>query len=236
MIEFLFLDLDDTILDFKKAERIAIAKTIRAFGAEATEAACARYSQVNDLHWKMLERGEITREQVQTGRFAMFFGELGIPVDPAAVTRVYEGHLATGHYYLPGAEETVKEKLFGKYRLFLASNGTGHVQRGRLTSAGLYPYLERSFVSQELGFNKPSKEYFEAAFARIPGFDPGKCLMVGDSLTSDIQGGINAGIKTCWVNPSHAPCGNIRPDYEIEALADLPELLDAINESAPVCG
>jgi 2-haloacid dehalogenase len=117
--------------------------------------------------------------------------------------------------------------LFGKYRLFLASNGTASVQHGRMTSADLYPYFEQAFVSQEIGHNKPSQAYFDACFARIPGFEKEKCLMVGDSLTSDILGGINAGIKTVWVNPEgkQAP-EHIRPDYQIKSLAELPGLLE----------
>ena len=124
MIEFLFLDLDDTILDFKKAEHIAVRKAIREAGVEPTDAICARYSQINKLHWEMLERGEITREEVLVNRFGMLFEELGQPVDKVAVARNYERLLGIGHWYLPGAEETVKEKLFGRCRLFLASNGT----------------------------------------------------------------------------------------------------------------
>jgi len=230
MIKYLFLDLDDTILDFKKAEAIAIRRTMAAYGADPTDANAARYSVVNDLHWKALERGEMTREQVLKGRFSMFFGELGIPVDPAAVAKTYETFLSQGHYFLPGAEEAVKEKLFGKYKLYLASNGTAVVQKGRMTSADLYPYFEESFVSQELGHNKPSKEYFEAAFARIPGFCREECIIVGDSLTSDIQGGKNAGLRTVWVNPGRktAP-DHLKPDYEIAALADLPKLLEEIE-------
>lgn len=229
MIEFLFLDLDDTILDFKKAEAIAVRKAIREAGVEPTDAICARYSQINKMHWEMLERGEITREEVLVNRFGMLFEELGIPVDKTAVARNYERLLGIGHYYLPGAEETVKQVLFGKYRLFLASNGTASVQKGRLTSADLYPYFEQAFVSQEIGFNKPAKAYFDACFARIPGFDKEKCLMVGDSLSSDILGGINAGIKTCWVNPAgKAAPEHIKPDYEIKSLAELPALLEAL--------
>ena len=229
MIEFLFLDLDDTILDFKKAEAIAVRKAIREAGVEPTDAICARYSQINKMHWEMLERGEITREEVLVNRFGMLFEELGIPVDKTAVARNYERLLGIGHYYLPGAEETVKQVLFGKYRLFLASNGTASVQKGRLTSADLYPYFEQAFVSQEIGFNKPAKAYFDACFARIPGFDKEKCLMVGDSLSSDILGGINAGLKTCWVNPAgKAAPEHIKPDYEIKSLAELPALLEAL--------
>lgn len=230
MIKYLFLDLDNTILDFNKAESIAIRKTMAAYGLEPTDALAARYSAINDLHWKALERGEMTRDQVVTGRFAVFFGENGITVDPAAVARTYEQFLSTGHWFLPGAEETVKQKLFGKYKLYLASNGTAVVQKGRMTSADLYPYFEQSFVSQELGHNKPSKAYFDAAFARIPGFDPDECLMVGDSLTSDILGGKNAGLRTVWVNPGHKTAPeHLKPDYEIEFLADLPALLEEIG-------
>ena len=230
MIKYLFLDLDDTILDFKKAESIAIRRVMAEFGLEPTDALAARYSAVNDLHWKALERGEMTRDQVLSGRFAMFFGEQGIEVDAEKVARTYEQFLSQGHWFLPGAEETVKQKLFGRYKLYLASNGTAVVQKGRMTSADLYPYFEESFVSQELGHNKPSKEYFEAAFARIPGFDPAQCLMVGDSLTSDILGGKNAGLRTVWVNPYHKSAPeHLKPDYEIEFLADLPALLEEIE-------
>ena len=191
MMEFLFLDLDDTILDFHKAERIALSKTLRDFGLDPTEEVLARYHIINKQHWERLERGELTRDQVQEGRFRTLFAELSHPVDAVAVTRAYEKNLGIGHYFLPGAQEAV-ERLSRKYRLFLASNGTASVQHSRLTSAGLYPYFEKVFVSQEVGHNKPSREYFDACFSQIPGFDVGKALMVGDSLTSDIKGGINA--------------------------------------------
>ena len=228
MMEFLFLDLDDTILDFHKAERIALSKTLGDFGVEPTEAVLERYHLINKQHWERLERGELTRDQVQEGRFRTLFAELGHPVDAVTVTRRYEKNLGIGHYFLPGAQEAV-ERLSHRYRLFLASNGTASVQHSRLTSAGLYPYFEKVFVSQEIGHNKPSREYFEACFARIPDFDPKKAMMVGDSLTSDILGGIRAGIKTCWVNPEHLPPRkDIAADFEIEALSQLEALLEAL--------
>lgn len=227
MMEFLFLDLDDTILDFHKAERIAISKTIRDFGIEPTGEVLTLYHRINKTHWEMLERGELTRAEVLLNRFAVLFRELGKEADAAACARAYEKNLSVGHYFLPGAEEAVAS-LSKKYRLFLASNGTASVQKGRLTSANLYRFFEQVFISQELGYNKPSKAYFDACFARIPGFDPEKAVMVGDSLTSDILGGKNAGIATVWVNPGHAPCGGIRPDYEIEALHQLEALLETL--------
>ena len=228
MIEFLLLDLDDTILDFHKAERIAIAKTFSDFGVEPTEAVLHRYHLINRSCWERLETGEWTREQVLVNRFSLLFDEVGVVADAIACARAYEKNLSIGHYFLPGALEAV-ETLYKKYRLFLVSNGTASVQKGRMTSANLYPYFEKVFVSQEIGHNKPSVAYFNACFAQIPDFDPAEAIMVGDSLSSDIQGGINAGIKTCWVNPDHAaPKAGVVPDFEIEALHQLPELLERI--------
>ena len=225
MIEFLLLDLDDTILDFHKAERIALSKTIRDFGIEPTEAVLARYHVINKWHWEQLEQGKLTRPEVLENRFGMLFAELGVTVDKVQCARAYEKNLSIGHYFLPGAEEAV-DNLSKQYRLFLVSNGTASVQKGRMTSANLYRFFEKVFVSQEIGHNKPSKAYFDACFAQIPGFDPQKAIIVGDSLSSDIQGGINAGVRTCWVNPEHAPGReDIRPDYEIEGIHQLEALL-----------
>lgn len=226
-IEFLFLDLDDTILDFKMAERVAIGKTISQFGVEPTEEIRELYHEINKWHWEQLELGNLTRQQVLENRFGVLFEKLGRTVDAAACARAYGENLSQGHWFLPGAEEAV-DALSKKYRLFLASNGTASVQKGRMTSANLYRFFEIVFVSQEIGHNKPSREYFDACFARIPGFDPEKAMIVGDSLTSDIKGGINAGIKTVWVNPEHKDCGTIRPDYQIEALSQLEALLESL--------
>ena len=227
MIEFLFLDLDDTILDFRKAEYIAIGKTIGDFGVEPTDEVRKLYHEINKWHWEQLDLGALTREEVLVNRFGVLFEKLGKTVDAVACARAYEKNLSQGHWFLPGAEEAV-DALSKKYRLFLASNGTASVQKGRMTSANLYRFFETVFVSQEIGHNKPSKAYFDACFSTIPGFDKEKAMIVGDSLSSDIKGGINAGIKTVWVNPDHKPCGDIRPDYEIEALHQLPALLETL--------
>ena len=228
MIEFLFLDLDDTILDFHKAERIAISRTIREFGVEPAEEILSLYHEINDWHWKQLEQGRLTRAEVLVNRFGVLFEKMGKEVDAAKCAQIYEKNLSTGHYFLPGAEEAV-DSLHKKYRLFLASNGTAVVQKSRMTSANLYRFFEKVFVSQEIGHNKPSRAYFEGCFAQIPGFDRKKAMIVGDSLTSDIQGGINAGIKTVWVNPGHRQSGEIKPDYEIEALSQLEALLETLG-------
>ena len=230
MFEFLFLDLDDTILDFQKAEHVALSKTLRGFGLEPTEMVLKRYNLINKAHWEALERKELTREQVLLGRFQVLFEEMGISAEPVKVARAYEHNLSIGHWFLPGAEEAVA-RLSRKYKLYLTSNGTASVQKGRMTSANLYRFFENVFVSQEIGVNKPAVEYFEKCFAQIPGFDKTKAIIVGDSLTSAILGGQNAGIATCWVNPHHKQGRpDIRVDYEIEALSQLEDLLENLDK------
>lgn len=228
MIEYVFLDLDDTILDFHKAERIGLENTFRHFGLEPTEETIALYLQINAAHWRALEQGKMTRKQVNEGRFEVLFRELGREVNGAACAAYYLSQLALTHDYLPGAEEVV-QRLSKRYRLFIASNGNASVQTPRMANSGLHDYIEKAFVSEALGVNKPAKEFFDLCFAQIPGFDPDKAIMVGDSLTSDIQGGINAGLRTCWFNPTgKANNTGIQPDYEIEALSELEALLEAL--------
>ena len=224
--EFLLIDLDDTILDFHKAEYIALGKTLESFGLAPSEQVRARYSEINKAHWERLERKELTRDQVLVGRFGVLFSEYGITVDPRECARRYEQNLSVGHYFLPGAREAL-ESLSRKYKLYMVSNGTARVQIGRLESADISHFFREIFISQQVGVNKPDKEFFTRCFAKIPDFDPKKAIIVGDSLTSDIQGGINAGIATCWVNPGHKP-QTIPADYEIESLAQLEELLETL--------
>lgn len=226
--EFILIDLDETVFDFKQAERIALANTLRAYGLEPTPEVVSRYKAINRRLWEQLELGEVTRQQVLEDRFGKLFESYGLEVDKAACGAAYGDGLSIKHYYLPGAEEAL-EKLQGKYRLFIASNGTASVQRRRMDSADLYRFFEDIFISQEIGAEKPNPEFFEGAFARIPGFDKSRAMIVGDRISSDIVGGNNAGIATCWVNASgesHDP--GVRVDYEIKSLAELPELLEKL--------
>lgn len=228
MVEWLFLDLDNTILDFDKAEYIALGKTLGHFGLEPTEEVRSCYRRINKEHWLRLERKELTRQQVLVGRFETLFREYGICAAGEACAAVYETNLSQGHYFLPGALEAL-ERLHKKYRLFLASNGTARVQAGRLDSANIRHYFEGIFISQEMGADKPSPDYFNSCFRRIPGIDPAKAMMVGDSLSSDILGGKNAGMLTCWINRhQETPDPAIAPDYEIESIAQLDALLESL--------
>ena len=224
MVDTLFFDLDNTLLDFNQAERIAVGKTLKHFHIEPKEAVLKRYSELNQAQWKLLEQGKISREQVKLHRFQLLFAELGTDAPAEEAALMYETLLAYGHYFIDGAEELL-ETLYGKYRMYLVTNGTLSVQKGRLKSAGISRYFEDIFISEELGYNKPSIEYFNCCFSKIPDFHKESAVIIGDSLTSDIQGGINAGIRTIWFNPNHEKSSDIIPDYEFDKLCSLPELL-----------
>lgn len=225
--EFLFLDLDNTILDFHKAEYYALGKTLSHFGLEPTDYVRGRYSVINRAHWDMLERMEITRDQVLVGRYEVLLKEFGLRVDSVECARFYE-HCIThdDHYFLPGADTALAE-LSKNYKLYLATNGTLEMQHGKLKNLGIKPYFEKLFISEELGTDKPDVKFFEGAFAQIPGFDKCRALMVGDSLGADISGGIAAGIDTCWINPDQKP-GDLQPTYQLRSLAQLPGLLKSL--------
>lgn len=228
MIKYVLFDIDDTLLDFGKAEAAAISKTFERIGIPVTEALVRRYSEINDMQWQRLERGEISRAQVLTRRFDILFSELGLNIPSEMAQASYEYLLGVGHYFVDGAPELL-EALKGKYELYIVSNGTANVQDRRLKSAGIIPYFKDIFISERIGFNKPSKEFFNACFERIPGFEKDMAIIVGDRLSSDILGGINAGVRTCWFNPKgEAPDPDIPANYEIRSLSQLPALLESI--------
>ncbi len=197
MLNTIFLDLDDTLLDFHRAEAAALSKTLEQLGIPPTAETVARYSAINAQQWRLLEEGKFTRDEILTRRFDI----------------------------LPGAEALLNT-LAPRYALYLVSNGTAAVQAGRIASAGIAPYFKNIFISEEMGLHKPQREFFDACFAAIPGFHREEALIIGDSLTSDIRGGNNAGIRTCWFNPQGKPrMEGVHVDYEVSALSQIPPLL-----------
>ena len=228
MIQTILFDLDDTLLDFHRSEAVAISETLAHLGITPTDAILTRYSAINLSHWERLERGEISRNQVLTGRFSVLFGDLGVNRSPDEAQRHYEHQLSLQHFFLPGGKALL-DQLKDAYTLVIISNVTATVQDRRIQDAGLIPYFKHIFISQRLGNDKPQKAFFDACFEAMPGVKREECLIVGDSLTSDMLGGRNAGIPTCWYNPHGKPRrADIPVDYEIHRLEELPELLQKI--------
>ena len=168
----------------------------------------------------------MTREEVKMRRFKLLFQEFDIKASPQEVAKDYQDYLGQGHYFIEGAEEVLQE-LSKRFRIYLVTNGTLSVQRGRLKSSGIEKYLQGVFISEEIGYNKPSIEYFEKCFSKIPDFKKENTAIIGDSLSSDIQGGINAGIQTIWFHRSRdlTEDPQPKPDYEINSLKSLLEML-----------
>lgn len=222
MIKNILFDLDDTLFDFKMAERVALSKALLSLGIEPTEHIIKRYSDINISQWKLLELGELTREQVKVNRYKLLFDELGLDLSPQKATAVYEDNLCIGHYFIDGAEDIIKTLYDKNYNLYLVSNGAKRVQDSRLKSSGISKYFKGIFVSEVVGYEKPSIKFFEYCFDRIEHFNTEETILVGDSLSSDIKGGANAGIKTVWFNPKHAVnTTQIIPTYEINRLSQI---------------
>ena len=227
-IKHIFLDLDDTIFDFHRSESSALSKMLRELGIEPTKETVAAYSKINRACWESLERGETTREKLLVERFERLFKVLGKDADPRAAQKLYEGNLANEYIYIDGAMELILS-LHGKYKLYLASNGTARVQDSRIEKSGIAKYFDGIFISERIGHDKPSREFFEKCFSSIENFSKEEAIIVGDSLTSDILGGINAGITTCWYNPSGKPPRvDIAASYEISSLDELSDILRRI--------
>ena len=231
MIRVILWDIDSTLLSFSKAEVAAFSKEFLEFGlGEFTEELRKEYTVINRRRWQALERGEMTKPEVTVGRFVEFFGNLGIDTSIApAFDRRYQELLGDFIYFNDDAYEIVKD-LKGKVLQCAASNGTKRAQTGKLKNSGLGELFDLVFISEDVGAEKPAKAFFDKALADVEAligaFALDEVLMVGDSLTSDIKGANNAGIKACWYNPEGMVCDkDVQIDYEIKDLHEVYDLL-----------
>lgn len=217
-----FLDADETLFDFRRAEREALRKVFGAHGFFFDEGVLNQYRDISESLWRQLERGEVTKEQLQVERFVRLFAERNLRADPADVgAREYPDALSEGNFLLPDALEVCRE-LSRTSALYLTTNGITRVQKRRLRESEIAPYISGIFVSEEAGAAKPQKAYFDYVFAKTGWPDRSRVLIVGDSLTSDIAGGANAGVDSCWLNPEGKPLtGNAVPTWEIASLREL---------------
>lgn len=225
-IKYVFIDLDDTIFDFSNDERNALSKTLRHLGVEPNDEILSRYSEINLSRWKLMELGKITRDEVKVSRYRILFDEFSIDASPQEATAFYEAQLAQEYSFVDGALQLL-DTLYGKYSLNIVSNGATEVQDNRIDSAGIRKYFDNIFISQAVGADKPSSEFFDYCFSSIDNINKKNCVIVGDSISSDIRGGINAGIKTIWFN-RRGEVSDVKPDYTIESLSQLPQLLERI--------
>ena len=227
-IKILLWDIDGTILNFEKAEEAAIRKGFEENNlGVCTDQMLADYKQINKGYWEALERGEMTKEQILIGRFVEFFTKYNLDTSKADIfNKGYQVDLGDTICFNDDAYDLLVQ-LNKKYKQYAVTNGTAVAQHRKIDRSGIGEILEKCFISEEVGYEKPSEKFFEAVFEEIKKDEAvtvnrDEILIIGDSLTSDIKGGNNCGIKTCWYNPNHA--GNeseLRIDYEIDNLQQL---------------
>jgi 2-haloacid dehalogenase len=225
----LFFDVDDTLLDFGAAEKLALQLLFEEQNIPLTTEIEENYKRINQGLWKRFEEGELSRDEVVNTRFSLLFNQYGKEVDGTLLEKNYRSFLEQGHQLVNGAFELITE-LSSQYDLYIVTNGVSSTQDKRLRASGLSPLFKDIFVSEDTGFQKPMKEFFDYVFARIPQFEVDHALIIGDSLSADILGGAMAGMDTCWFNPNMKPNPtDISPTYQINKLEELKEILDVRN-------
>lgn len=227
MIKAILWDIDGTILDFIRAEHAAIKKCFEVFQlGECTDEMIARYSKINKGYWEKLERKEITKPELLVCRFRDFFARENIITDCAEkFNKEYQVRLGDTICFCDNSYELLKS-LKGRVKQYAVTNGTKIAQDKKLVKSGLIDIFDDIFISEEVGYEKPDVRFFEHIWAKIGVYKPDEVMIVGDSLTSDMKGGNNAGIVCCWYNPKKVPnTKNLKIDYEIENLNEIKALI-----------
>lgn len=227
--KFLLFDLDHTLFDFDTAEDVALTQLLKEEGVEDIQAYKDYYVPMNKSLWKDLEEKKITKQELVNTRFSRLFKHFGIGKDGAYLANRYQFYLSQQGQVFSGAMEFLDNLIDRGYELYAATNGITTIQTGRLTQSGLTPYFNHVFISEQLGTQKPDALFYERIGQQIPGFSKDKTVMIGDSLTADIQGGNNAGIDTIWYNPHHLKNKTqAQPTFEVHSYQELLNCLDSI--------
>ena len=225
--DIILMDADETLFDYVKSARASLNATLTKYAIPHDDSTWDTYRELNNALWRKFERGEITKPKLQTERFDALFEVLGAKVDSADFNRDYMLGLAEGGYALPGAEELC-QALYPHVKLYIITNGFQFTQERRIERSPLKPYITKMYISEQIGAQKPQKEFFDAVLADLGEVDRSRILVFGDSLTSDMQGGVNAGLDTCWYNPEGKDPAGLHLNYEIAELMELvPIVLEA---------
>ena len=227
--KFLLFDLDHTLLDFDTAEDVALTQLLKEEGVTDIQAYKDYYVPMNKSLWKDLELKKITKQELVNTRFSKLFSHFGIEKDGVYLAERYQFYLAQQGQGFAGPMELLDSLIDLGYELYAATNGITTIQTGRLAQSGLAPYFNQVFISEQLQTQKPDALFYEKIGQQIAGFDKEKALMIGDSLTADIQGGNNADIDTVWYNSHHLENKTkAQPTYEVDSYQALLELLDKL--------
>lgn len=226
--DLVLMDADRTLFDFDRSEQEAIRLTLKRHGLPAGEETVQQYLAINQSLWEAFDRGEFPQDRLGRERFARLLALLGDRTqDPDELNQAYLSMLGSLPYLLPGAEALCK-RLAPFCRLVIVTNGLTVAQTGRLEHAAIRPYIDRMYISQALGCQKPERAFFDRVFADLGVDEAGKAgtVLLGDSLTSDIQGGINAGIDTIWLNKDGKKCPeSMKITYIVPCLEEVSDII-----------
>lgn len=231
MIKVVLWDIDGTLLNFTKAENYAMKKCFAVLDmGVCTDEMVERYAAINIKYWERLERNEISKQEVLIGRFLEFFETEGLPKEKAEpFNEEYQLRLGDKVFFNDNAKMLVESLQARGMIQAAATNGTVAAQRRKLAASGFDKLFDAVMISDEIGVQKPNAGFFEYTFdvlSRFGTFQKDEIMIVGDSLTSDMQGGNNAGIVCCWYNPEGLQnTKGLRIDYEIKNLEELHEIL-----------
>ncbi len=221
MIRTVFLDVDNTLMDFNECAHLAMKKTFLEAGIPYREDMFPVFIKTNDELWHEIEKGTLTRDELHQIRWVRVFSRLGIDYDGVAFEKMFLRHLETTPALIPGALELL-EYLSKKYTLCLASNASYKPQTKRLAHSGILPFVQHVFISEIMGVSKPKKGFFDICFSEIPDAKPEESIMIGDSLHADIGGAAEYGMKTCWFNFYNQPVPEgLSADYVVSSLDEI---------------
>lgn len=225
----LLIDADDTILDFNRSEYEAVVKLAKDYSLGDGHAIALEFKRINRRMWDMFETGQITREQIFYTRFYELFDEFGIKgKDVTEIGDAYRENVAQSTCVIRGAKACLK-RLSEEHDLYCVTNGVTRTQKMRLKNTRLDKYFLKLFISQEIGLQKPNRDFFDYVLSDIGKTDKEDVYIVGDSLSSDIQGGINAGIKTILFNRENKKITDVVPDYEVKNYRELERLIGELS-------
>lgn len=222
---WILFDADHTLFDFDKASEEALSEVLADHGAGWTQGMYSDYKRINVQCWTEHEQGIINRDTLVYERFKRYFQFRNLDLDPIETQHQYLKRLGAKPYLMPGAEELLTF-LVGKVNLGYITNGMKEVQRPRLEIIGWEGKFDVIVIGGEIGLSKPHASYFQYVHERIGNPLHQDVLVVGDSLTADIEGAASFGYHTCWFNPNEEQCDlKQSPDYTIKQLSALKEIL-----------